>query len=465
MSNRCLFWLYTLSFFFMSLSSFATEPLIAIGNFVTEDNQRPLLALHFSQDNHWEYPASVYESPLPENYDSGSRFSASTCKAPRCFGVGFYYDTNYYNRPLIALSNNAGLDWKYLNPPNPPEWNGQINKGRFESISCGKHSCLSVGYYQNQQGLEYPLLAIGLDEWNYANTQIQQALPDDFYKGELEDIFCNDKICTVAGHYRNASDTPFPLLLLTEDEGKHWSKPISKAQLPKDFISGYFNKVSCHKTFCATVGVYSNENQRKPLITLSNDSGKHWESPTLFLPDDFVSGSFSHIDCSNNFCIAVGSYDNASTTLPLLYYSNDEGRTWIYAEYISHSGLPYGLEDAELIHAACGNSFCIAVGSYHDRVGAHPLIAVSTNKGKTWDYPDSATTSVPAADVGDGELVHASCREKTCIAVGNYLDDEAHFPLLAISYNKGKTWEFNSSIAEKNNLPPNYLFGQFDSSS
>lgn len=455
MNNHRHFWLYALAFFIFSLPVLAKEPLLATGTFVLENDQRPLLALHFNQDQHWEYPASVYENPLPKNYFTGASLMSSTCKAALCLAAGYYYDPAMRSQPLMALSDNAGQDWRYLKLPE--------QNGSFKSIACGRNTCFSAGSYENYNALEYPLLAIGMNNWNYANEAIKQAMPADFHAGKFEDIACSEATCIATGYYQNSANLLRPFLLRTEDEGKHWQDPHKT--LPPDFISGTFTRIACQGQFCITAGSYSDKEEEKPLISLSYDGGKHWQSPELSFADDFIRGRFSGVHCTNQFCIAVGLYENASTTLPLLLYTDNQGKTWTFAEYISHSGLPAGTEDAELRQAACANDFCIAVGYYHDRIGAHPLIAVSADQGKTWDYPESATTSVPEADVGDGEFVHASCRENTCIAVGNYLRDDRRFPLLAMSTNKGKIWEFVPAIADRRQLPAGFIFGQFEASS
>ncbi|MDI1353182.1 MAG: sialidase family protein, partial [bacterium] len=149
--------------------------------------------------------------------------------------------------------------------------------------------------------------------------------------------------------------------------------------------------------------------------------------------------------------------------------SNNGGRTWSYS-VSKESLLPPDFQGNGGFGAAnCfGNDDdirCIATGSYEDQDSTqYPLVALSTNGGKTWSYPVSKTsiaTTKPTNYSGGGVFNGASCSGKgtkaICIASGSYEEgDLLQNPMVSLSSNGGMTWSYP---IDSKTLPIDFLKG------
>src|SRR5579862_6157969 len=92
----------------ISLSSFANNPQIMVGDYTTIKNKNvPLLAINQSENN-WTYPTLP---ALPDDM-YGVYMSGAGCNAKFCAAVGTYHNQKYH--PLIAVSFNQGNQWSYI---------------------------------------------------------------------------------------------------------------------------------------------------------------------------------------------------------------------------------------------------------------------------------------------------------------------------------------------------------------
>jgi hypothetical protein len=172
--------------------------------------------------------------------------------------------------------------------------------------------------------------------------------------------------------------------------------------------------------------------------------------------------AMNNINCNQNNCIAVGQYQSAQGNqkkYPFLLSSQDAGHTWIYPLTIV-TGLPPDFQNVASFNGAhCDMNNCIAVGMYQSSTYAGqqiPLAATSNDGGKTWVYSASITANLPA-DLSNGQFSSVSCNRGDCTAKGQYQSEKAgipYYPLIATSHDSGKTWTYPSSVIS--NLPADY---------
>ncbi|MDI1352121.1 MAG: hypothetical protein PSV35_05025, partial [bacterium] len=138
-----------------------------------------------------------------------------------------------------------------------------------------------------------------------------------------------------------SSDT-YPLIAFNSSNDSDWLFPIEKGSvLPTDFLpSGTFfeitfTAVQCSgagdTAKCTAVGSYETSNGvQYPLIANSVNGGQNWSYPVekgSKLPKGFVSdGRFTDLSCIGLRCIAVGDYNNVTTSsIPMIALSLDGG--------------------------------------------------------------------------------------------------------------------------------------------
>src|SRR4029078_1383847 len=123
---------------------------------------------------------------------------------------------------------------------------------------------------------------------------------------------------------------------------------------------------------------------------------------------------------------------------PILAVSQDAGDTWNYPDFI-YTKLKQVVDptavSGNFLGASCiGKStkaICVAAGGYCRDLGCNlenPLIALSTNGGKTWSYPDSVFKDLPLKidpDFRIGFFRSISCsgdeNNNFCVASGQYV--------------------------------------------
>ncbi|RUR17669.1 exo-alpha-sialidase [Legionella sp. km535] len=144
--------------------------------------------------------------------------------------------------------------------------------------------------------------------------------------------------------------------------------------------------------------------------------------------------------------IVTGHYDDDIKRRPLLGLSTDEGATWSYPMDITHSSLPQPFYEGELVASACSDALCIAIGTYSDKVTKRPLLALSSDLGITWSYPQDINSKLPDSFKFGWFTGSPNCSGTTCVAVGAYLSNKKYRPLLAVTRDAGVTWSYPEGI-------------------
>ncbi len=365
---------------------------IAIGTYDDHVTHRPLLALTKDSGLTWSYPD--INDNLPASFKSGWFSGSPSCTGNYCIAVGSYRDDKKY-LPLLAVTRDAGITWSYPDEINSPNF----REGMFYDSTCIGSTCMAVGYHY--EGTTYPLLALSKNygaTWTYVT---ETTLPAPFYREHFSGgISCSESLCIISGEYDNRTK-PWPLLAVSNDKGETWSYPseIIKSALPPFFMRGKLDGgSSCSGNICVATGYFSDKTTERPLLAFTNDSGKTWTYPSDIisnLPNQFISGKFYDASCNGNTCVAVGEYKDRQRTRPLLAVTTDMGATWKYPMEITSPILPTTFESGGLYGISCTDEICLASGSYYydDRIRGYtymPLLATSYNNGATWSYSFSA---------------------------------------------------------------------------
>lgn len=390
-------------------------------------HMNPLLAVTQDAGDSWIYPVAVVAPVLTYQYGQSGNFQAASCYNNTCIAVGDYRDTSHKRRNLLAFSQNSGSSWRFADTISDLVFtlntNPYLDNASLRSANCNKNMCVTVGYYQDTNGIFRPLLAQSNDSassWTYPSMFNDPI----FYPstnahpfqngGNLKSVSCNQNICIAVGEYNDTNNIARPLLALSQDAGNIWSfpaeitDPVFTPSTANDFANdGSFQGASCYNNTCIAVGYYQDSNGiYRPLLGRTQDSGNTWQfpssinEPVFAAPNDFVEGDFSSVSCYGTRCIAVGGYlDNNALGRPLLALSQDLGETWTYpSSIISPVFIPSNsnaFSEGYFSSASCNATTCIASGYYYDASGTRrPLLAWSQDSGNTWTYPSSINAPV-----------------------------------------------------------------------
>ncbi|MDR3502724.1 MAG: sialidase family protein [Legionella sp.] len=411
-------WAYPLT----SLASFAAGTYLygasCVGSFclVGGESSGPFLAISSSSGQNW---TAVNFSALPVDYSSSGYFNAVTCADSFCI-TGGAYSTGSMTVPFVGTSSGLGANWSstYTSSDVP----SGLNFGYFNNVSCGTTACIAIGTYFDSTN--YPLIATGTNhgtQWTNSFTG-SSPLPSDYSTiNNFPGSAASGTTFVAAGSYYSTSGDVKPLVMSSSNNGATWGLSITGTAPvpPPGLVTGQINAVSCSGSVCVAVGTFSTS-ASYPLAATSSNSGQTWSytinATTPQLPSDFFAGSdnyFSGVSCSGNICIAVGAYLKDSTTnFPLLAASSDGGKTWIYRINSSYPVLVGDtMENGYFNTASCQGTYCMAAGSYQSTSGtSYPLLAVSSDGGTTWAYRVDGVSPALPADYADGGVFneHAS---------------------------------------------------------
>ncbi|MCW8409363.1 glycoside hydrolase [Legionella sp. PATHC035] len=277
--------------------------------------------------------------PAINNYN---QINAVSCSGSNCTAVGFSGPTSGGTPlPLTYSSTDYGTTWS---PPNllsiaalPP-----ANQGaRLGSVSCSGTNCTAVGFYYDSLGHRIPLSYYSTNNgvtWSSAILPSTAGLPAGNTGAKLNGVSCVGNNCTAVGETDGPTDVPFSYT--STDAGHSWSEAtlLSLSGLPVGSEGVGLNGVSCTGTQCVAVGLYRDSSFAvvAPVSYNSSNNGVTWSSivlpPTNNFPSGFGRGELFGVSCIGTNCSAVGSYsDTNNISLPLAYYSADNGVTWTTA--------------------------------------------------------------------------------------------------------------------------------------
>ena len=501
-------------------------PFIGMGAglYLNSSGQRfPLLATTQDSGASWYYPPAIFSdvsASIGPSFVSGSLFNAA-CTGENdkviCIAPGQYL-TNETILPLIAVGTDNATSWNYphsifenLQHDIAPNFIG----GELDGASCSgsgeKSICIAAGNYFTNDTQQLPLIAQSSDGgrlWTYPKSihqHLETQIDPSFIEGFLKNASCSkstcETVCIASGGYCNVSQCK-PLLAISKNKGSSWTYPPEIFQnlttkVDPNFGGGSFESSSCvgsgNETICTAAGAFFNNSTILPLLALTQNGGSSWSYPPSIFSDlptrigrEFIGGLFNSTSCAGSgrttVCIAAGTFFRDGPNYPFIAVSRDAGSTWTYPDFI-YTKLKVVVDPKFVSGIFLGTSctgkgrkaICVAAGGYCRDSGCsseNPLIALSTNGGKSWTYPPSVYTDLmtkidPKFQLGFFRDISCTGDENYsfCMAAGQYSNDVTTFPLIALSNDSGQTWTYPTDIFNGLNvkIDPNFAIGVFNS--
>lgn len=309
---------------------------------------------------------------------------------------------------------------------------------------------VAVGTYIYHDNIEQPMLITGdkNGSWSFVNLNLISNIENGGY---FYSIICQENTCISTAaietqpYYWPASHRrPF---FMIGNKGQSWSAITDIEGLP-EMTDGITPSISCADGLCIAAGWYQNNGNTFALLLRSNDNGQSWSyiSNIAHLSLMTRSGALSAIHCNSNYCIAAGtSYIGINKTQLFLLVSDDGGQFWSYIQNID--GIPE-IRTARLKTIKCHHTFCIAAGNYKDsKFGAHALLLVSKDKGKSWKFIKELPELTNLDDLFIQDLTYTN---GSFIAVGGYRkkQDKGFLQsLILVSNNNGQSWTIVQDLA------------------
>jgi Neuraminidase (sialidase) len=383
----------------------------------------------------------------------GARIAKATCadaNSKLCLAVGEEYNASYDLRsPLLYVSQDGGNTWQVPTIKDLP-------KGSLSNVSCtgsGKSTlCVASGdeaIKQKNGGYHYkPIILVSQDEGvSWSVKTISGAAPSSL---TLSQVSCtgstpSSTVCVInADSY---APTKAPKFIVSTDQGATWTvKSVQTLSTPEPLLYALSCSGEGTSAVCAATG---EKEDGLPFFIVSSDGGQTFEEKTTKekIPDSFLLS----IKCKGNgasaFCVAGGAQESREIydSYDLIITSHDGGQTW---EKRTINNLPehYSKWLANKIRdISCTNqSTCVATGYFTIGDGDEPylpLIATSSDKGKTWFFKKS-----PYRTSETSNNVYCVDNGPACITTGGIASNSNYKLWAQISEDGGNTWVRNNSI-------------------
>lgn len=234
------------------------------------------------------------------------------------------------------------------------------------------------------------------DDGSWSNQDIPWN--DHPSSSQINDTYCNEKNCIATAYHLSLMDDhyqeSFPSFVMSNDYGKSWYINKNITGLP-EMRGGYTKSIYCKDSMCLSIGNYEDPGIRSmPMLLTSYNNGQSWSYTSLPFPvsmPDRYHGSLNALACLNNIYLIAGSYDSNGEDKKLVFFrSQDKGQTWS----LSHiSGIPKE-DNINVKYIKCNTSICLAAGNYtikgdrSDAENVYPLLLLSKDKGKSWNFVD-----------------------------------------------------------------------------
>lgn len=363
--------------------------------------------------------------------------------------VGSYY-TGSATNPLSYTSSDSGNTWAVSSPlPALPVdgVNGALYRTACDS---SKTMCVAVGRYYNGSA-SLPLTYTSSNGGHtWALSTSLPAIPGGATSAYLRDVSCDSagSHCVAVGAYFNGSEN-FALVYSTDNGGSSWTQRSLPPTLMVS-INEFLGGVACSSSgsVCVAVGYVATGSDAVPLVYTTNNGGNSWTlSASLPVPTFSTNSNYLQsvaCDSAGSRCAAVGHHYDGSFSTPLTYTSNNAGVTWVLSS--PQPSIPGGGSQGYLFDVACGGAgnACTAVGTYNDGSTGVPLIYISSDGGASWA---SREAIVPAGGT-NGSLYLVSCNGSgsACSAGGSYRTGGTSVPLTFTSSNGGSSWALSSLL-------------------
>ncbi len=384
-------------------------------------------------------PWGAQTAPLPTAPDAPAANPSAvvddlTClTGSYCVGLGSYDSSSAGTENMFETY--ADGSWSATEAPTPgPD-------AKFDDVTCWDvGACVAVGSFKSGSDRVPVIDQLSDGAW----TTVEGLLPGDATSGDvldwLKSVSCqSDGSCVAVGQYKNGSGTVGLIDTLTDGT---WS--AAAAPEPSDVASSpdtTLGEVSCpSEQSCVAVGTYENASSDQEGLLLT-DSGGTWTAEAAPLPANAVNSvELNALDCVGTTCEAGGSYEDAgSAEHGVLEHLS--GGTWTATETPEPSDAGSGTDQSAAVNSiACsaGDS-CAAVGFYETAGGVDVGLIDTVEKGT----PAAARAPVPAdaAPSGTSELISVSCLASgACVTVGDYAPASGSNDIGLVDTQEAGTW-------------------------
>jgi Bacterial Ig-like domain (group 3) len=300
----------------------------------------------------------------------------------------------------VATSNGQSKSWTIATSPSPP---GMVTN-QLNAVSCpAAGTCVAVGESSTAGGSSVLIDTLRADAWSLATP------PDGPgpYMNVLEGVSCPSTSFCVAVGYSEARGGPQQALVETLSAGSWTVTPSPDNGAGNNELAG----VSCSTTSaCVAVGSYQSASTNKALVATL--VGGSWQLAPA--PDEGTGNNLlTAVSCSSStVCTAVGYY-TGSGGVPRALIEDLTGGGWA-----ASAGANEGQGANELDSVSCPSaSSCVAVGTYNSAPGVYQAL-VDTFTAGTWTV---VSPSPDAVGVKTNAFSAVSCASSTsCFAVGHY---------------------------------------------
>lgn len=335
-------------------------------------------------------------APSPSQTNQTSLADVACASTSACMTVGDSYVFNSQASSVFAEAF-GGSAWVLKPTPNP----SGAAAGSLNGVSCAGGACMAVG--AETGGLAEEKAG---SSWKILTTPTPSSSRED----DFSSVSCTSpNACTAVGQYlKQAGPTGEEENLAEVWDGSRWA--VESAPQPAGSQGSQLSGVSCPvATKCLAVGSYL-----KGTASFANwalveaSSGTSWTPATPTSPAGSISSTLESISCiSTTFCVAAGSYQTKTQTLPLIVTWN--GKVWADQPVTA----PAGAKTAAFIGVSCASTrFCAAVGRYESKSGT-TLEMAETWSGKAWALE-------PVGGSVSGMLSGVSCpAANDCTAIGS----------------------------------------------
>jgi hypothetical protein len=369
---------------------------------------------------------TIRASPAPPAAGASGLLSVACPSPGDCQAVGEADGSG----GLISFAEGwNGVTWSVETVPAPVGSTGS----RLLGVACPtEEECTAVGGYGSPGGAGLTLAEV----WDGASWSVQSTPDPGGSTGSgLLGVSCTSSTaCTGVGSYDTGSGT---VLILAESwDGTSWS--IQPTPDPPGTSGATLNSVSCTVGTCTAAGYSASPTvSGTPLTEAWN--GTSWTVRTIPSPPGATAGGLLAVSCeSAPSCIAVGSYDRGTNSIPVPLVESWSAPTWS----VETGASPASAGISDLKGVSCiSAAVCVAVGFSENDVGATLTLAEVWN-GTQWSVerpPDPVGTS-------NAELDAVSCSSPTaCTAVGDFYQDATGDTFTLAETWNGRTWSIRGT--------------------
>jgi len=364
------------------------------------------------------------------SYEALSQFVSVSCTGPgNCVAVGYYTETTMANNDfdqagMVAVESNG--DWAAPSPMPLPSNASPMTSGqdaRYNLIACATPgNCVAVGsYYATASVPELDQQTTIATETNGSWSARQLVLPTGANSGTSAEV-------QEGASYALACTGPGACLLTG------------------DYLTGPTSSVVHHAMYAVETG------------------GTWAQAQNLPVPSGGTEAMAAALGCaSDGNCVAGGSYDTASGTVP--WAVDEQSGSWGTPAAV---GLPSNAagpdhEAGTITSLSCpAAGACVGVGTYSEGTDESSLMAL-TQVGASWNATAVAPPASYVNDTADEfdfplSAAGVSCpTTNACTAVGSYPttagpgNSESIDPM-AFTQTGSSTWAQASSIALPSSL-------------